>query len=57
VSQTATTPNKKVLRPLYSQILNDLNLLNLRKAYSEMLPFDSSEDAEEHKKIHKVIEE
>lgn len=57
MNHNTPTPNKKKLRPLYSAILNDLSLLSLRKAYSEMLPSDSSEGNIEAKKIHKVIEE
>jgi hypothetical protein len=52
------TPNKKILRPLYSANLDDLISLSLRKAYSEMLPPDyRSETSTEHQNIHQVIEE
>ena len=44
------------MRPSYSAILNDLSLLSLRKAYSEMIPMENSDEIEQHKKIHKVIE-
>ena len=55
-SSLTQTPTKRILRPLYSTILNDLVDLSLRRAQSELTPGLVSDVGEMDRNIHLVIE-